>query len=258
MDGYGTKMIRGERKMTMGIFVGACDKSDHVIALATFLTRMNFKVLVVDATTIGRIGTEVSMFTDAKAPLVNWNGFDILWEALSWNNMKQLLERCNMNLEQYDHIIIDTDRILFCNTSQWRQVDVRFMVQTMERYILQKNLEWMQAFQQQYDGDELEFVAILSRSILPEAELNFIKEWYRSVFQHRWAREFIAFEEDERNWMARMSNIDSFYLHAANYPRSTKQAWRMLTEHYTDRLPNKIWKGCLKSPKKGWVGYAAM
>ncbi|GAV11547.1 hypothetical protein RQP50_13970 [Paenibacillus sp. chi10] len=245
--------------MTIGIFVGACDKSDHVVALATFLTRLEKKVLIVDATTTRRIGTETGLFMQSQQPIMHWNGYDVLSGAISWDDMIQLLERHGSSVEGYDHIIIDTDRALFCNAEQWKQIDTRLLVQTMERFSLQKNREWLQAFQQQYDGDEeLEFVPMILRSLMPEDEFAFMIEWYYSVFEHRWARECIAIEEDERNWTARMSDIQDGQLHASNYPRATKRAWRILTEHFTGKLTERAWKQCLRTPKKGRMKHVAL
>lgn len=244
--------------MTIGIFVGACDKSDHVVALATFLTRLEKKVLIVDATTTRRIGMEIGLLTQSPIPIMSWNGYDVLSGAVSWDDMFQLIEWHGGNVDSYEHIIIDTDRALFCNAEQWKQIDVRFLVQTMERYSLQKNREWLQAFQQQYDGEELEFVPVLLRSFMPQDEYEFMIEWYFSIFEHRWSREYIAIEEDERNWMARMSDIHEGQLQTHAYPRATKRAWRLLTEHFVGKLSERTWRQCLKTPKKGRMNHVAM
>ncbi|MBN3527466.1 ParA family protein [Paenibacillus apiarius] len=244
--------------MAKGIFIGACDKSIHLIALATFLTRLERKVLLVDATMTQRLGYYTGLQQKRHISILSWNGIDVMCNTTNWADMEQGLERHGGDLSLYDDVIIDTDRSAFGNAKQWRAADIRFMTHTLERYALYRNIEWLQAVQLHDNGEPLEFISLQLRSVEPDAEAAFIAELYHSGFSHRWIREPIAIVEGEQDWAAQMGHEHEGRFEAASYMRSTKKAWRALTECFTGQLPDKVWRRCLKTGKKGRIRYAAM
>ena len=244
--------------MAKGIFIGACDKSIHLIALATFLTRLGRKVLLVDATITQRLAYYTGLQQTRHISILNWNGIDVMGDTVNWADMEQGMERQGGDLSFYDDVIIDTDRSTFGNAKQWQAADVRFMTHTLERYALYRNIEWLQTVQLHDNGEPLEFISLQLRSVDPDAEAAFIAELYHSGFSHRWVREPIAIAEGEQDWIAQMEHEHEGRFEAASYMRSTKRAWRALTECFTGELPDKVWKRCLRTEKKGRNRYAAM
>ncbi|UHA73104.1 hypothetical protein [Paenibacillus sp. 481] len=243
--------------MKTTIFIGSCDKSDHLLAIATILSRLGRKVLLVDATTSQWMSYRIGKWAE-KIKIVSWSGFDVAVNIMNWEELEERTACSGESVFMYDDVIVDTDRVVFCEPQRWSEAEHRLLTQTMERYCVHKNIEWLHTFNiVQNEEEKLTFIPVMLRE-LDDDDFEFVAERYRSAFTHEWASAVISIPDDEVDWVAKLTYEYEEFIALHEYAKQTKIAWRQLCELIVGPIADKSWKQCLKTDRKGRTNYAAM
>ncbi|MCG7407161.1 hypothetical protein MH117_07005 [Paenibacillus sp. ACRRX] len=239
--------------MKLSYFVGACDKSDMLLGICTLLSRLNRRVLLVDAMSSPWLKYRNQTWL-TKEKWSHWNGIDTVSAVMNWDELEELASGYNIQLSEYDDIFIDTDRVAFSEANLFIEAHARYIVQTVESHSLHRNLEWLTTFSLLHDtklDGKLQFIIL--HAVDKEQDQLYVEGLLHTSGYHS-VSESVVIPYDESDWTAKMHNETEDMINVSIYARATKLAWRKIVESNFGPLADKVWRHCMKQPQKGtWL-----
>lgn len=166
-------------------FIGAYDKIDLLLNVAKVLTVMNYRVLLVDATTnektryivpaINTIGSYITSFEDIDVAI----GFDSI-ESIK-NNIG------TFGGFQYDIVLIDCDNTEKMESFQIETSDINYFVTAFDLYSLKKGIQILNNLESPIDLTKILFTRDVSK------ESDEYLEYISSEYKINWNNDKIYF-----------------------------------------------------------------
>lgn len=141
-------------------FIGAFDKSNFIIYTAKLLEQLNYKILLVDATSNQKLKYIVPSINPTKAYITNFENMDFAVGFESWEEIEKYLnlksdtndedeqnsENKNLNNELYDYVIVDIDEPEKIEAYNLNEFDKNYFVTSFDMYSLRKGLNILNGF----------------------------------------------------------------------------------------------------------------
>ena len=141
-------------------FIGAFDKSNFIIYTAKLLEQLNYKILLVDATSNQKLKYIVPSINPTKAYITNFENIDFAVGFESWEEIEKYLnlksdtndedeqnsENKNLNNELYDYVIVDIDEPEKIETYNLNEFEKNYFVTSFDMYSLRKGLNILNGF----------------------------------------------------------------------------------------------------------------
>lgn len=135
-------------------FIGAYDKIDFMIYISKILQRLNYKVLVVDATTMQKSKYIVPTINPTKSYITSFEDVDFAVGFKSWEDIEKYLgirfdyndneimeETKKIDNELYDFILLDIDtKEAFCDFKIQKN-EKNYFVTAFDIYSLRKGID---------------------------------------------------------------------------------------------------------------------
>ena len=204
-------------------FLGAYDKKDLLINLATVLTNAGKSVLIVDATSVQRMRYVVpNISTNQSFSYVSeYSKIDVALGFMTLNDIAQYLKR-NLN---YDYILIDSDNPQTMNSFGIQGMKKIFFVTSYEQYDMLKGAELLRFVQM-----PIEVVKVISTTNMNDAEDKLLNskvanpniKWSnsriefsdldvdrRAILKNQFSKQitFKSFSKDYKQWLEYLVNI---------------------------------------------------
>ena len=178
-------------------FIGINDKKDLLLNVAKTMTKLNKRVLVVDATIMQRLRYIVPKISSNPIYVSEYDGVDV---AVGFLNLMQISNYLNMPNLNYDYILIDTDNPQTFNTFMIPNSKRIFFSTSYDEFELQKSLEILSMVKNEINLTKL----IISSDINNKHDeyLNHLLENY-SV---KWSNENIEFPDTDSDRNATLTN----------------------------------------------------
>ena len=146
-------------------FIGAFDKSNFIIYIAKLLEQLNYKVLVVDATSGQKIKYIVPSINPTKAYITDFENVDFAVGFASWEEIERYLgvkfdtndekefeeeknkEKATKN-EIYDMVLIDVDEPENIEKFDINSLDKNYFVTSFDMYSLRKGINALKGFKE--------------------------------------------------------------------------------------------------------------
>ena len=204
-------------------FLGAYDKKDLLINVATVLTNAGKSVLIVDATSVQRMRYVVPNISTNQsfAYVSEYAKIDVALGFMTLNDIAQYL-RINLN---YDYILIDSDNPQTMNSFGIQGMKKIFFVTSYEQYDMLKGAELLRFVQM-----PIEVVKVISTTNMNDAEdkllnskvVNSNIKWSnsriefsdldvdrRAILKNQFSKQitFKSFSKDYKQWLEYLVNI---------------------------------------------------
>ena len=143
-------------------FIGAYDKTDLIIHIASILTAMNKRVLVIDTTFLQKAKYIVPAISPAKTYITTYEDIDIAVGFYDYYSIKSYLgisEQANLD---YDYIFIDIDSYECLESFNIQMADKNYFVTGLDVYTLRRGLEILSGLQERLDLTKVLFAKNLS------------------------------------------------------------------------------------------------
>jgi len=141
-------------------FIGAFDKSNFIIYTAKLLEQLNYKILLVDATSNQKLKYIVPSINPTKAYITNFENMDFAVGFESWEEIEKYLnlksdtndedeqnsENKNLNNELYDYVIVDIDEPEKIEAYNLNEFEKNYFVTSFDMYSLRKGLNILNGF----------------------------------------------------------------------------------------------------------------
>lgn len=118
-------------------FIGMYDKKDLLLNVAKVVSKLNKKVLIVDATLMQRLRYVVPRIASTPTYVSEYNGIDV---AVGFMNLGGIANYLGGTLN-YDYVFIDTDNPQTLNSFMVQNSRINFLVTSYDEFELQKTLE---------------------------------------------------------------------------------------------------------------------
>ena len=184
--------------------VGYMDKYDFAINLARTINIMDKSVLVVDATLDQKLKYVIPALDNiGRAYVTQYNNIDFAVGFNSMHDVENYMIEQGININLYDHILIDIDSPKGYELFRTRGMDkVYFFIDTTVLSIA-KDKEMIRVYNQQQE--EVKLTKIWYKAYLSRASENYF-ETQISEYNVDWVEPQFEIPNDERD---RIENIDS-------------------------------------------------
>lgn len=118
-------------------FIGVYDKKDLLLNIAKVISKLNKRVLVVDATTMQRLRYIVPRISNVPTYVSEYDGVDV---AIGFMNLNGIANYLGKNID-YEYILIDTDNPQTFNSFILQNSKINFFVTSYDEFELQRGLE---------------------------------------------------------------------------------------------------------------------
>lgn len=218
-------------------FIGGCDKSDLIMYVASILSKMQKKVLVLDATRLQKIKYIIPKIEPAASYITEFEKIDV---AIGFRNISSVEEYIGEKLK-YDIVLIDIDTARAIKENYISNVDLNYFVSTFDMYSLKKGIEILGRFEQ-----PLKLIRILY-DIEPNKEdeeyLNFLSLGKKVV----WTDEIIYFLQENGDSRAIMNNQRLGKIKFSNMSSIFKENITYIVQQIDDRATTKQIKTIIKN-----------
>ena len=201
-------------------FIGAFEKADLIINLAKVIRSANKKVLVVDATILGKTKYIVPKISPSKFYITEFERVDF---AIGFNSIEEIQNYLGTDELQYDLILIDVDSPEKFQSFELKNADRKYFVTAFDNYSLKRGLEIISGSDKKIQMTKIMF----SRDMLKEEEdyLNFLA--VKAPVQ--WDKEKIYFPYEQGDGVAIMENQRTAKITFRNLSSEYKYGLEMLT-----------------------------
>lgn len=142
-------------------FIGGFDKSNFIIYLAKIFEQLNYRVIVVDASSMQKIKYVVPSINPTKAYITNFENIDFAVGFESWeeiekylgvkfdtNDEKELEEAKEKNSKNdlYDIMFVNIDEREKAESFNVNNFDINYFVTSFDMYSLRKSVSILKAF----------------------------------------------------------------------------------------------------------------
>ena len=217
-------------------FIGAFDKSNFIIYASKLLEQLNYRVLIVDATSNQKIKYIIPSINPTKAYITNFENMDFAVGFESWNEIEKYLglkfdtndeddneeaKEQTSRSEAYDFVIIDVDEPERIESFNLNNAEKNYFVTSFDMYSLRKGVNSLISFvnnakltkilfsYENYKGDE-EYLNLLTM------EYNISWDEY-TIYFHILGDDNKVFEENQRLEKIRYKRLSANYKESLAY-----------------------------------------
>ncbi len=140
-------------------FIGAFDKSNFITYVAKLLEQLNYKVLLVDATSMQKLKYIIPSINPTKAYITNFENIDFAVGFESWDEIEKYLgikfdtndeedndENNKQSNEMYDYVLVDVDEIEKIKQFDIENFEKKYFVTSFDMYSLRKGVSILDGF----------------------------------------------------------------------------------------------------------------
>lgn len=211
-------------------FMGAYDKSNFMIYTAKILRLLDYKVLVVDASSVQKIKYIIPAINPTKSYITAFEDIDFAVGFEEWAEVERYLgirydsneeEVSKINKDLYDYVLIDIDSPEKLESFEMENADRNYFVTSFDMFSLKKGLNIFKNIVRPINLTKIEFAYETSKE--DEEYLNYISLEYR-VNWNNYAFYFQilgednkAFEENQRLEKIRYRRLSIGYKESLAY-----------------------------------------
>lgn len=172
-------------------FMGAYDKANFIIYTAKVFKNLNYKILVVDTSSIQKIKYIVPSVNPTKAYITNFEGIDFAVGFTNWEEIERYLgikfatnedgeqskEEANQLRQQYDYVLIDIDSSEKLESFEMQDSYKNYFVTSFDMFSLKKGMSIFQNLKTPIQLTRILFTYEISKE--DEDYLNYISLEYK-------------------------------------------------------------------------------
>lgn len=187
--------------------VGYMDKYDFVINLARTINIMDKSVLVVDATLDQKLKYVVPALDNiGRSYVTQYNNIDFAVGFNSMHDIENYMIEQGININLYDHILIDIDSPKGFELFRTRGIDKTYLFLDTTVLSISKNKELVKAMRvYTQQGDNLELSRVWFKAYLSRASQEYFDKQIEE-YNAKWIEPEYEIPEDEKD---KLENIDS-------------------------------------------------
>lgn len=171
-------------------FIGAYDKANFIIYLAKVLSLLDYKVLVVDTTSVQKMKYIIPSISPTKSYITDFEKVDFGIGFDSWEEVEKYLGiKYDSNVENskkldnkniYDYVLIDIDNEEKLETFKMQEADKNYFLTSFDMFSLKKGIDIFRNIRQPMKLTKILFSYEASKE--DEEYLNFISMEYKVVW----------------------------------------------------------------------------
>ena len=206
-------------------FIGYVNKTDFMISIAKMLTICGKKVLMMDGTSEQRLNyTMPSIEGKSQAHIANYDG---LYGAVNYDSLghfeKYVTER-NINIDEYDYMIVDIDNQQSYQEFRKRGFDKLFFFFDHSPMSVEKNLEILKAmFNFKLPEQEIKMTKVISKLYVSRLSEEFFENKF-GEYEVVWEREPIEYPLEITDTVQSIENSYSGIIEYKKYSQGFKNA----------------------------------
>ncbi|MEG0072871.1 MAG: hypothetical protein RR922_01145 [Clostridia bacterium] len=206
-------------------FLGYVNKTDFIISVAKMLTICGKKVLIMDGTSEQRLKYTLPSIEGKTEPhIANYDG---LYGAVNYESLghfeKYIIER-NINLDEYDYMIVDIDNQQSYQEFRKRGFDKLFFFFDHSPISVEKNAEILKTmFNFKLPEQEIKMTKVIYKLYLQRASEQYFENKF-SEYEVVWEHEPIEFPYDEVDKVASIENVYSGVIEYKKFSNAFKNA----------------------------------
>ncbi|MDO7904924.1 hypothetical protein Q5741_00685 [Paenibacillus sp. JX-17] len=231
--------------MNIWIFAGMADKSDILLYLSKLVTSSGKRVLLVDATRLGRYQYSIPKL-GLFLQITQFAGFDVAEGFQHYNQLSGYLEEQGMRMEEaYDYVLIDLEVEQFADAELFRSAAARVWVSDYGRMQLERGRKWLE---NQIETGLIErdspFYSVYVQTVDSQLHNHYLTS-YLAKCGIMWHPELTFLPLDESNVALRLENEHNQSLRIKPLSRRYKRELRQLVSRLTgweERYSRRLWK----------------
>ena len=211
-------------------FMGAYDKANFMIYTAKVLRLLDYKVLVVDASSVQKIKYIIPAINPTKSYITSFEDIDFAVGFEEWAEVERYLgirydsneaEVTKANTDIYDYVLIDIDSAERLESFEMENADKNYFVTSFDMFSLKKGIDIFKNVIRPMDLTKIEFAYETSKE--DEDYLNYISleyrvNWNNYVFYFQiLGEDNKVFEENQRLEKIRFRRLSIGYKEAHTY-----------------------------------------
>ena len=211
-------------------FMGAYDKANFMIYTAKVLRLLDYKVLVVDASSIQKIKYIIPAINPTKSYITSFEDIDFAVGFEEWAEVERYLgirydsnedEESKINKDIYDYVLIDIDSAERLESFEMENADKNYFVTSFDMFSLKKGIDIFKNVIRPMDLTKIEFAYETSKE--DEDYLNYISleyrvNWNNYVFYFQiLGEDNKVFEENQRLEKIRFRRLSIGYKESLTY-----------------------------------------
>ncbi len=228
-------------------FIGYVNKTDFLIAIAKMLTICGKKVLMMDGTSEQRLNYIMPTIEGKSQPhIANYDG---LYGAVNYESLghfeKYVTER-NINIDEYDYMIVDIDNQQSYQEFRKRGFDKLFFFFDHSPMSVEKNLEILKAmFNFKLPEQEIKMTKVINRLFVSRVSEQFFENKF-GEYEVIWEREPIEYSVDVADTVASIENVYGGVIEYKKFSSGFKNAAIEVTSMLLGEMSNGLVKKELK------------
>lgn len=144
-------------------FVGAYDKTDLILYVARILTKLEKKVIVVDATITQKAKYVIPTLNPTVKYITEFEQIDVAVGFRSYDDLEQYIDVMEGRNVDYDFMLIDTDNMKGFNTFGVEEADKNYFVTSFDAYSLKRGLEILSILKNTITMKRVFFAKVVSK-----------------------------------------------------------------------------------------------
>ena len=211
-------------------FMGAYDKANFMIYTAKVLRLLDYKVLVVDASSVQKIKYIIPAINPTKSYITSFADIDFAVGFEEWAEVERYLgirydsnetEVTKANTDIYDYVLIDIDSAERLESFEMENADKNYFVTSFDMFSLKKGIDIFKNVIRPMDLTKIEFAYETSKE--DEDYLNYISleyrvNWNNYVFYFQiLGEDNKVFEENQRLEKIRFRRLSIGYKESLTY-----------------------------------------
>jgi hypothetical protein len=211
-------------------FMGAYDKANFMIYTAKVLRLLDYKVLVVDASSVQKIKYIIPAINPTKSYITSFEDIDFAVGFEEWAEVERYLgirydsnedEVNKINKDIYDYVLIDIDSAERLESFEMENADKNYFVTSFDMFSLKKGIDIFKNVIRPMDLTKIEFAYETSKE--DEDYLNYISleyrvNWNNYVFYFQiLGEDNKVFEENQRLEKIRFRRLSIGYKESLTY-----------------------------------------
>lgn len=211
-------------------FMGAYDKANFMIYTAKVLRLLDYKVLVVDASSVQKIKYIIPAINPTKSYITSFEDIDFAVGFEEWAEVERYLgirydsneaEVTKTNTDIYDYVLIDIDSTERLESFEMEDAERNYFVTSFDMFSLKKGIDIFKNVIRPMELTKIEFAYETSKE--DEEYLNYISleykvNWNNYVFYFQiLGEDNKVFEENQRLEKIRFRRLSIGYKETLSY-----------------------------------------
>lgn len=214
-------------------FIGAYDKANFIIYVAKILKLLNYKVLVVDTSSIQKVKYIIPAINPTKSYITSFEEIDFAVGFENWDEIERYLgikfyasdgekaEIKRINSDAYDFVLLDIDSTECLEKFDVENNDKNYFVTSFDVFSLKKGMDIFKNINKPMDLTKIEFAYETSRE--DEEYLNYISLEYKvnwnsyTLYFQILGEDNKVFEENQRLEKIRFRRLSINYKESLAY-----------------------------------------